>query len=188
VSGWRSSAAAAALALAVAGLPAPAAAKVFLSKAEALELAFPEADRVETKSVLLDDEQARAIETMSRSKLETRIVTSHTGWKDGAVQGYAFIDTQVVRTLPEACLIVLSPDGAVRSIRMLAFYEPEDYLPTDRWLGQFHGQGLGEDLALHRHIQGIAGATLSAGAITSGVRRALAFYSLVIVPQKIAEN
>lgn len=173
------------LALAVA-LPAPAGAKVFLSKAEALELAFPGADRVESRSVLLDAAQAKAIEEASRARLESKIVTLHTGWKDGEVVGYAFIDTQVVRTLPEACLIVLSPEGAVRTLRVLAFYEPEDYLPTDRWLGQFEGRGLTPDLAVNHGIQGIAGATLSAGAITSGVRRALAFYSLVIAPQKVA--
>jgi hypothetical protein len=188
VSDWRSSAAGLALALLAALLPGAASAKVFLSKTEALEFAFPGADRVESRSVLLDAEQARAIESMSQAKLETKIVTLHTGWKDGVVQGYAFIDTQVVRTLPEACLIVLSPEGSVRSLRVLAFYEPEDYLPTERWLGQFQGHGLTNELALQRGIQGIAGATLSAGAITSGVRRALAFYSLVIVPQKIAGN
>jgi len=177
------------LALAVAACPAAAGAKVFLSKEEALELAFPGAARVESRSVLLDAEQTKAVETASRAKLETRIFTLHTGYaEDGAILGYAFIDTQVVRTLPEACLIVLSPQGTVRTLRVLAFYEPEDYLPTDRWLGQFQGRELSPDLAVDRGIQGIAGATLSAGAITSGVRRALAFYSFVIAPQKVAGN
>ena len=166
--------------------PAPVWAKAFFSKGEALALAFPDADRIDTRSVLLDGVQTQAIEQASRAKLESRIVTLHTGWKDGVVQGYAFIDVQVVRTLPEACLIVLTPDGAVRSLRVIAFYEPADYLPTDRWLGQFAGRALSPDLALNRGIDGIAGATLSAGAITSGVRRALAFYAHVIVPQKIA--
>jgi hypothetical protein len=167
-------------------MPAPAGAKVFFSKAEALALAFPDADRVDTRSVILDGAQTQAIEEASRAKLESRIITLHTGWKEDVVQGYAFIDVQVVRTLPEACLIVLTPDGAVRSLRVIAFYEPADYLPTDRWLGQFVGHALSPDLALNRGIDGIAGATLSAGAITSGVRRALAFYAHVIAPRNIA--
>lgn len=185
VSVWRSSIATILLVLAVA-LPAPVAAKVFFSKEEALALAFPDADRVDSRSVVLDAAQTAAIEQASRAKLESRIVTLHTGWKEGVVQGYAFIDMQVVRTLPEACLIVLTPGGAVRSLRVIAFHEPADYLPTDRWLGQFEGQALSRDLALNHGIEGIAGATLSAGAITNGVRRALAFYAHVIAPQKTA--
>ena len=136
-------------------------AKVYLSKQEALAEVFPDVDRIDTRTHLLDDEQARAVESRARSRLETRLVKVYTGIRDGRPVGYAMIDVHTVRTLPEAFLVLLSPEGEVKSVRMLAFYEPEDYLPTNRWLGQFQDQRLTPKLALGQRIHGIAGSTLT---------------------------
>lgn len=155
-------------------------AKVFYSQKEALELAFPGADRVDRRSEALDDPAAERVEKLSRARLESRIVTLYTGVKDGEVMGYAFIDVHNVRTLPEAFLVVLSPDGSVRSLRLLAFYEPEEYKPSDRWLRQFDDRRLERSLRLGGEIHGIAGSTLSSRAVTGGVRRALALYELLV--------
>lgn len=155
---------------------------MFFSKTEALELAFPGADRVERTSHVLTKEQARAVEQKARSKLESRIVTLYTGFRDDEVLGYAFIDIHTVRTLPEAFLVVLSPGGEVRSLRVLAFYEPQEYLPSDRWLGQFDDRRLGPALSLGGEIHGIAGSTLSSRAVTGGVRRSLALWELLATP------
>lgn len=155
-------------------------ARVFASKSEALESAFPGADRVASRTVVLTDEQVRRIESLARARVETRLITVHTGFEGDRVLGYAFIDVHVVRTLPEAFLVVLTPEGSVRSLRVLAFHEPEEYLPSKRWLAQFVDRKLDEDLALRRGIHGIAGSTLSARAVTASVRRALALYAVLI--------
>jgi hypothetical protein len=63
---------------------------------------------------------------------------------------------------------------------MLAFYEPEEYLPAERWLRQFDQKALSPDLQLRRDIHGIAGATLTSHAVTSGVRKVLAFFRVLI--------
>ena len=75
---------------------------------------------------------------------------------------------------------VITPEGAVWSVRTLAFHEPEEYLPSERWLAQFRDRKLGDALKVRRGIHGIAGATLSARAVTAGVRRALALYAVLI--------
>ncbi|MCP5060277.1 MAG: FMN-binding protein [bacterium] len=163
----------------------PAAAEVFASKQEALATAFPQADRVEHRSEVLDDAQAEQIEQLARSALESRLVTLYTAWKDDRVEGYAFIDVHTVRTQPEAFLVVLSPEGQVRSVRMLAFYEPPEYRPPNRWLEQFKARRvawLRADRAAGGEIHGIAGSTLSSRAVTGGVRRSLAFYQLLVSP------
>ena len=77
-------------------------------------------------------------------------------------------------------MVVLSPQGEVRSLRLLAFHEPLDYKPADRWYGQFDHKSLGAPLRLGRDVHGIVGATLSARATTRGVRRALALYEVLI--------
>jgi hypothetical protein len=155
---------------------------VFLAKDEALALAFPGAERIEDRVVILTDEQKAQIEKLARAPLESQLWTVYVGWKGGEVQGYAIIDTHVVRTLPETFMVVLEPSGTVRRVDILAFHEPPDYLPTERWVGQFKGRALDDDLKLNAGIQGITGATLSATAMTAGVRRALALFAVVVKP------
>jgi hypothetical protein len=169
-----------ALVLVLALAPAGADAKVFLSRSEALAVAFPEADRVEDESVLLDDAQARRIEQLSRAPLESRLVRVHRGYRGDELLGYAFIDVHNVRTLPEAFLVVLSPEGEVQMLRMLAFHEPLEYMPPERWYRQFEHKEPASPLRLGGDVHGIVGATLSARATTRGVRRALALYEVVV--------
>ncbi len=162
------------------GCPTSGEAKVFYSREEALELAFPGADRVEAETYVLDDEQARRIRNLAKSDIDTKLIKVYTGYRGGDVMGYAVIDIHKVRTLPEAFMVVLEPTGAVRSLRVLAFHEPLDYLPSDRWYRQFGEKTLAEPLRVGNDVHGVIGATLSARATTRGVRRALAYYEVLI--------
>ncbi len=164
------------LVLAFVAVANAAGAEVFASKREALEQAFPGADAIEHHTLVLDDGQAALVEKRAHAKLESRLATIHTGMKNGEVMGFAIIDIHTVRTLPEAFMVVLEPDGRVRSSRILAFYEPRDYMPPQRWLDQFETRRLDRTLSLGGEIHGISGATLSSRAITNGVRRALALH------------
>jgi hypothetical protein len=168
------------LALLVGLLPGAASAKVFLSKQEAIAFAFPGAERVDSRSILLDDAQAAAVEEHAHAPLESRLVTLYTGYVGDEVTGYALIDIHTVRTLPEAFLVVLSPDGVVRNVRMLAFYEPPEYCPPEGWLAHFEDATLRPELSLGGDIHGIAGSTLSSRAVTSGIRRALALHAVLV--------
>lgn len=161
------------------GVRAPSA-KVFLAKDEAMALAFPGAERVEERVFILTDAQKAEVEKRARAPLASQLWTIHVGWQGGAVAGYAIIDSHVVRTLPETFMVVLEPSGALRRVEVLAFHEPSEYLPTDRWIAQFEGRRLDDDLKLGAGIHGITGATLSAQAMTAGVRRALALFTVLV--------
>ncbi len=165
-----------------AAVPTAAAGKVFYSRSEAIELAFPDADRVENRVFVLTEEQAARIADLARSEVASKLIKVYTGYRGGRVLGHALIDVHKVRTLPEAFMVVLSPDGAVRSLRVLAFHEPLDYLPTDRWYRQFAEKTLDSPMRLGRDVHGVVGATLSARATTRGVRRALALYEVLLEP------
>ncbi len=178
---------AAAVAVAVAlglGLAGPAGAKVFYSIEEALHAAFPEAQAIEKDMLFLTDEQVRQIEGLAKAKLDSKMIAVHVGKKGPKVLGYAMIDIHVVRTQPEAILVVLTPEGVVDSTLILAFNEPLDYLPPARWLKQFTRKTLVPDLALNQGIAAITGATLSAYGITDSVRRALAVYQVMMAPKR----
>ena len=153
--------------------------EVFSSASEAIAAAFPGA-RIEKRTVLLEDDQVAAVERRAQARLETRIVTLHTAWQGDRVLGYAFVDVHQVRTLPEALLVVISPEGRVAQTRMLAFHEPKDYLPPARWLKQFDERPLSRELRVGGTVHGIAGATLSTRAVTNAVRRSLALFEVLV--------
>jgi hypothetical protein len=73
-------------------------------------------------------------------------------------------------------MVVVDPQGKVSRVEVLAFAEPEDYLPPGRWYGQFPGNGLSDELALGHRIRGVTGASLTARATTDAVRRVLAIH------------
>lgn len=161
-------------------LAGPAAATVYYARDEALKLAFPDADRVTPKDFFLTGEQRGAIETQAKSKLESDLVTVYAGYHGDQVIGYAVFDTHVVRTLPETFLVVLSPAGAVTATYLLAFYEPTEYAPPERWLAQFHDATLSDELRVGRGIVGITNSTLTSEAVTGGIRRALAIHAVLL--------
>jgi hypothetical protein len=171
------------LILLVFAAPGSAFATVYHSRSEALELAFPSADRIESKTYILNPDQVERIQQASRGEVESKLVKVYTGMKGDEVLGYAFIDTHTVRTMPEAFMVVLSPNGIVRSLRILAFYEPREYQPNNRWYAQFEQVSTGQSLRVGGDIHGIVGATLSARATTRGVRRALAFYEILVASE-----
>ena len=158
----------------------PAEAVVLYAKNEALRLIFPEADSIEPEAVFLTAEQAARVEELALSRLESQLLTVHVGRKGDETLGYAFLDIHVVRTQPEALFVVLTPQGHVDSVLIVAFHEPLEYMPSERWQAQFPGKSLTPDLQVKRAIAPISGATLSAHAMTDAVRRALAVYQVAL--------
>ena len=182
--GVRRGALAPALLAAALGAGVPAAAKVFYTQEEALALAFPDADRVEPRNWVLTGEQAARIEELSRAKLDSKLVRVWRGAKGDVLLGFALIDVHTVRTQAEALMVVLTPEGSVRTVRMLAFHEPLDYLPPERWYEQFDAKTKDDPLRVGGDIHGIAGATLSSRATADAVRRALAIYQVLLAGER----
>lgn len=153
---------------------------VFYARDEAMKLAFPDADRVETRDFFLTAEQRSAIETSAKAKIESDLLTVYVGHRGDAISAYALLDTHVVRTLPETFMIVLSPEGRIAATHVLAFYEPTEYMPDERWLQQFKDKRGDDDLRIGRGIAAITGSTLTSHAVTAAVRRALAIYTVLL--------
>ena len=155
-------------------------ARVFYALDEALKLAFPEAAQVEARTFILKDEELKRAEKMAKTQIDSSLFTFYVGRKGDQIVGYAAIESHIVRTLPETILVVLSPEGKVRSTVVLAFHEPLEYMPTERWLKQFDQKTLSQDLWQGGDIAGIFGSTLTVHAITGGVRKVLALFQILI--------
>ena len=154
--------------------------KVYLPKAEALQLAFPRAEEIKTVNLYLTEEEMKEVTRASGAPVDSALYTIYIGKKGDKVLGYAAIEAATVRTLPETVMVVMNPDGSVGFVEILAFFEPEEYKPSKRWLDQFHGERLGPSLRVGGDIQGLTGATLSAQAITRQVRKSSAMLRLFL--------
>ena len=143
------------------------------TREQALAALFPGAE-IAAERVFLTDAQRTSIEEISRVDLDTGLIARYVATQGGRVIGRAYIDTHVVRTKRESLLISLADDGTLKRIDVTAFFEPRMYIASDRWLGQAVGHPLNDDLAMHRLIRPIVGATLTTHAATDATRRVMA--------------
>jgi Na+-translocating ferredoxin:NAD+ oxidoreductase RnfG subunit len=160
----------------------PSFATIFYSKNEALELAFGKDTQVEQLSLFPDEQQVAKIEALAKVKLDSGLFTFYVGKEKDKVQGYAAIETGTVRTKPETLMIVLTADGELRNVYTLAFHEPPEYQPPERWFEQLYKRPLA-DMDFNKGVDGISGATLSTRATVSSVRKVMAIYQVMVKEQ-----
>lgn len=146
----------------------------------ALRAVFPDAERFDSRDVLLTDAMVSRIESLARARVDERLVTFYTAMRGGAVAGHAVIHSHVVRTKRETLLIAFEPDGGIRRIVVVAFLEPQEYRPAERWLRQFEGKRAGDKLAVGQDIAPISGATLTARGVTEQARWLLQALKLAV--------
>jgi len=144
-----------------------------ITREEALASVFPDATAA-AERIFLTDEQAERIETIARVDLDSKLYARYIVSRRGVVVGRAYVDTHQVRTKNESLLVSLDASGRVQRIDVTAFLEPPEYIAGPSWMRQFHGKPLDEDLAVQRAIRPIAGATLTAQAVSQAVRRVMA--------------
>jgi hypothetical protein len=144
-----------------------------VTREEALALAFSGAT-VSAERVFLTAAQQRRAGELAGQPLSTALVARYVARKDGAVVGRAYVDTHTVRTKKETLLVSLDAEGRVRRVDATAFLEPPEYQAPRAFLDQYRGRALDNDLRLERAIRPVAGATLTAKAVTEAVRRVLA--------------
>jgi Na+-translocating ferredoxin:NAD+ oxidoreductase RnfG subunit len=157
-------------------------AEVYMERDEALASAFPDAEVAKRILYFSDEERAR-VEELASAPMDSGLFTTYVARRDGAVVGYAFIDTRTVRSKAATFMVVLGPGGEVRSTRILAWQEPPEYQPPERWLAQFTGGRLDAGLEAGSDIHTMSGATLSTRVLTEGVRRVVAIHRI-----KLAED
>jgi len=144
-----------------------------VSREEALASAFPDAT-VSSERIFLTDAQVDQIEELSRADVDSKLYARYIVSRRGVVVGRAHVDTHQVRTKNESLLVSLDASGRVQRIDVTAFLEPPEYIAGPSWMRQFHDKPLDGDLAIQRAIRPIAGATLTAQAVSQAVRRVMA--------------
>ncbi|MDA0691932.1 MAG: FMN-binding protein [Nitrospinae bacterium] len=156
--------------------------QVYLTKEEALGVAFPGADATDKERKWLSEEQKKAIAKMSLVEINEKWLTFYVGKKNGTPMGYTLIDHMIGKSFPITFMTVLNLDGTVRDVEILVYREPRGWeVKFPSFMSQFFGRNAQSDF---REINTITGATLSVNAITTGVKKAVSAYQVLYLDAK----
>ncbi len=144
-----------------------------MTRAEALELAYPGA-AVTRDRVILTPEQMSAVAAIAQVGMHGRIFPRYIARDGEEVVGRAYIDTHTAKTERQSLLISLDTEGRIQRVDVTVFFEPAQYLAPSDFLRQFNGEVLHDSLRIRAGIQPIAGASFTGRAISDAVRRVLA--------------
>lgn len=150
----------------------------FPTPQEALAQVFPGAE-LTRREHFLTEPQAKEVRELAHTELPGYWTVAYEARKGGKLVGLGFFDTHRVRTLPETVLVALAPEGRVLRVEVVAFREPEEYRAKEAWVRQLEGRQLDNELSLKRGIRPLAGATLTANALTDATRRCLALQKVL---------
>ena len=151
--------------------------EVYLTKKQALEVAFPGNDKIDREKKWLSDSQREAIGKAFGEPVKDRRITWYVGRKAGKVLGYMAVDHRIGKSFPITFMVVINPDGTVRHVEIMVYREPQGWeVRYESFLRQFFGMSAESDF---REINSITGATLSVRSVTRGVQKAVAAFKVL---------
>lgn len=163
-------------------LPPPG---VLLTRDAALRNVFQSAN-IERQTAYLTEDQAALIEKLAGSRFESRVVSYYVGKAADKVLGFAFFDTHRIRDGKETIMVVVSPDGKVRHVEVLAFTESGDFLPPRSWLDKLKEKSLAEIRWSRENLPNVTGLMLSTQALTDAARQLVAAFEVLVPRASVA--
>lgn len=157
----------------------PLLAKVLVSPVDVMKSSFPSSE-IHKKNILLKAQEFKNIQTVAKVKMRSKIFKVFTAKESEETLAYGILINRKVRSKNAVVLYVISPDSLLKSIEIIAFNEPLEYMPSQKWEEQFQAVSTQKNLHLGQDIVTITGATLSARTITDGSRLAFAFYNEIL--------
>jgi hypothetical protein len=150
---------------------------VLLTKKQAFEIAFPDADEIRKEKLWLSKDQILAIEELNMYKIQETRFTFYTGIKNDKSMGSMLIDNIIGKSFPITFMTVINTDGTVRDVEIMVYREPQGWeVKYKSFRSQFYGKDSSSD---RRKVLSISGATLSVNAVKSGVYKAMAAYKVL---------
>ena len=154
--------------------------QMFLTKKQALKLAFPGVKKVKKKKVWLSDTQKTAIQKILGNQIEyrERRVTHYFGLDEADKPiGAMVIGNEIGRSYPITFMVVINLDGTVKDVEIMVYREPHGWeVRFESFMSQFFGRDGGDPFD---NINNITGATLSVRSMTKGVKKAVAEFQVI---------
>jgi len=161
-------------------LTLPLSAKLLISPIDVMHQSFGADCEISKKNILLNKAQAAKIQQDAKTKIKSKIFRVFKATKDGKTVGFGILVNKKVRSKNAVIMYLISKDSVLKSIEIIAFNEPIEYLPSKTWIKQFENTSTDKRLRVSKEIPTITGATLSARSIVDGSRIAFAFYDEIL--------
>ena len=154
-------------------------AKLLISPFDSLHAVYGKDVTIEKKNVLLTIAKAEAVYKQAQMKKGGKIFRTFTVKKDGKAIAYAILISRVVRTKDAALLYMITPQGVIQHVEVIAFNEPPEFTPSKQYVSQFKGKTDQDTLRVGKDIPTVTGATMGARNVTDGARLALAVFNML---------
>ncbi len=153
--------------------------KVFLNTEQALKLLFKNSTEVVKETHTLTSEQTVFLQKSLGYLPNKKNYTFYLGKTNQKIDGYALIDDEIGKTEPITFVTKINLDGKLEQVEIMIYRETHGHEVTQsRFLNQFKGKQLSNELRINKDIKYITGATLSSNALVKGTRRALTLWQL----------
>lgn len=156
-----------------------AAFSMIISPEKAMKLTF-KADTITKKSMILTKAQHAEVQKLAKTRLKSKLYRIYIAQKGTETVGIGILLTHIVRSNTTAVLYIMTPQGELQNIEIIAFREPKEYLPSKRWIKQFTEHKSEHYDYQNGTIDNISGATLSANAIINVANLAQAIYKVAL--------
>ncbi len=148
---------------------------------KALRRAFPDAEHIDKKTVLVLSEQREKIESVTGVESADRTFSYYEARKADQDLGYAVIARGSGKSGKFKYMVVITPEGRIEKVEILEYKGTRGAgIKQEQFLAQFRGKATNDRLKLLTDIDAVTGATVSSRALTEGVREALAYLCVIL--------
>jgi hypothetical protein len=170
---------AAAVGLAAFAVPQIVVAAEYMSVEQAQKSLFPRADRFVEVVLALSPAQKQQVAALAGPQPPHRSLRSWKAFEGDELLGYVFVDEVVGRQDFITYATAIDTSGRLGTLEVLAYRESHGgEVRGDAWRRQFVGRSSLDQLHFEADIKNIAGATLSCGHVTEGVRWLVALWEV----------
>lgn len=128
--------------------------------------------KIEMQKLFLDKKTIKSVSEKSHQKFLKDFVYYYKVRKDDEIIGYAILDNVYGKLQPITVLAVFDKKGVIVGSYIIKYREQHGKQVTNEtWLKQFEGKKVESDFLLGKDIDGISGATISARAVSLGMKR-----------------
>lgn len=159
-------------------------AKILISPIDVMQQSYGVNSEISKKNILLKNDQVKKIQQDAKAKIKSKIFRVFKAIYKNKILGYGIVLNQKVRSKNAVIIYMISNDSILKSIEIIAFNEPPEYIPSETWIKQFENITTDQRLRVSKEIPTITGATLSARSIVDGSRIAFAFYEEILKGKK----
>ena len=123
-------------------------AKIIISPVNAMKQAYPSSSKIDKKSITLTNAQAKKIQKRAKAKLKNKKIKVFKAMKKNKIRGYGVLINKKVRSKNAAILYIISSYSVLKSIEIVAFNEPLEYIPSKTWMKKFENSKISKKIQL----------------------------------------